>query len=317
MRFHAGEYHSQPSARAGRIALPMTRDREPMHPIHVDAHQHFWRYSAEEYGWIDDAMAAIRRDFLPADLQPLLRGARIDATVAVQARQSLEETEWLLELAREHDWIAGVVGWVPLVDSKVDEILERFSSDAKLKGVRHVLQGEADRYMQREDFHAGIARLGQYSLVYDVLILERQLAAAIELVDRHPAQLFVLDHVAKPLIAAQELEPWRAQIRELARRPHVTCKLSGMVTEADYDAWAPDDLRPYVETVLDAFGPARLLFGSDWPVCTVASSYTRWINVVHDFVGQLSVDEQKAIFGGNATKIYRLQETVSHEVIEA
>jgi len=292
----------------------MTCDTEPMRTMRVDAHQHFWRYSEKEYGWINDAMAVIRQDFLPADLLPLLREAGIATTVAVQARQSIEETEWLLKLAREHDWIAGVVGWVPLVDPKVDEILERLSSDSKLKGMRHVLQGEADQYMQRDDFHAGIAWLERYSLTYDVLILERQLAAAIQLVDLHPTQLFVLDHLAKPLIAGHELEPWRTHIRELARRPHVVCKLSGMVTEADFDTWTPEDLRPYMETVLDAFGPERLLFGSDWPVCTVASSYMRWVSVVRDFVEQLTVDEQAAIFGRNATKIYRLQEPDSREV---
>jgi L-fuconolactonase len=236
---------------------------EAKEPMRIDAHQHFWRYSQEEYGWINDEMATIRRDFLPGDLLPLLKDAGIDATVAVQAHQSIEETEWLLELAGANPWIAGVVGWVPLVNSRVEESLEKLSADAKLKGIRHVLQGEADEYMLRENFNAGVTLLRKYALTYDVLVLQHQLPAAIQFVDRHPEQPFVLDHLAKPLIAAHELDPWRKNIREFARRPHVMCKLSGLVTEADFHAWTADDLLPYVETVLEAFGPQRLLFGSD------------------------------------------------------
>ena len=286
--------------------------------MRVDAHQHFWFYSEEEYGWINEAMAAIRRDFLPADLFPLLAQSGIDATVAVQARQSLAETEWLLDLAEEHDWIAGVVGWVPLTSARVEETLEALATRAKLKGVRHVLQGEADEFMRREDFHAGITLLRRYSLTYDVLVLERQLPAAIQLVDRHPQQPFVLDHLAKPLIAAQELEPWRRHIRELARRHHVDCKLSGLVTEADFRALTILDLRPYVETALDAFGPGRIMFGSDWPVCTVASSYSRWVDAVRDYVSELSADERESILGGNAARFYGLDVPGrSHEVERA
>ena len=275
-------------------------------PMRVDAHQHFWRYSEEEHGWINDAMAGIRRDFLPADLLHLLKDARIDATVAVQAHQSIEETEWLLELAGANPWIAGVVGWVPLVNSRVEELLEKVSTDTKLKGIRHVLQGEADEYMLREDFNAGIALLRKYALTYDVLILQHQLSTAIQFVDRHPEQAFVLDHLAKPLIAAHELDPWRKNIRELARRPHVMCKLSGLVTEADFHVWTADDLLPYIETALQAFGPGRLLFGSDWPVCTVAVSYARWVDTVQSFINNLSSSEQSMIMGGNCASIYRL-----------
>ena len=294
----------------------MTQGRESGRAIRVDAHQHFWRYSAEEYGWINDAMRVIRRDFLPVDLLPLLRETGVDATVAVQTCHSLEETEWLLRLAGEYDWIAGVVGWVSLADREIDVVLERFASDAKFRGVRHVLQAEPDEYMLRHDFNAGLARLRRYSLVYDALVFEHQLATAIQLVDRHPEQSFVLDHLAKPRIAAQEFEPWRMRIREMARRPHVDCKLSGMVTEADYHAWTLDDMRPYIETVLEAFGPERILFGSDWPVCTVASSYVRWVSVVDEFVKELSADEQKAVWGENAARVYRLQEPVSYEVAQ-
>jgi L-fuconolactonase len=286
--------------------------------MRVDAHQHFWRYSIEEYDWINDHMAAIRRDFLPADLWPLLDDAGVDATVAVQARQSMEETDWLLELAEGNPWIAGVVGWAPLVDPRVEVVLERLASNDRLKGVRHVLQGEADEYMEREDFNNGIALLRQYSLTYDVLVLERQLPAAIRFVDRHPGQPFVLDHLAKPLIAAHTLDPWRTHIRELALRPHVSCKLSGMVTEAELNHWTVDDLRPYVETVLEVFGPERLMFGSDWPVCTVASSYRRWVDVVDGFLSELSSDEQELIAGRNACRFYGLDEPAkTHEVKQA
>jgi L-fuconolactonase len=276
--------------------------------MRVDAHQHFWHYTDEEFGWISDEMAAIRRDFVPADLHPLMQPADINATIAVQARQSLEETEWLLELAGQNDWIQGVVGWVPLISPNVEQLLERFSAEPKLKGVRHVLQAEPDAYMARDDFNAGVALLQNYSLVYDLLVVERQLPAAIEFVDQHPNQVFVLDHLAKPLIAAGELDPWSKQIRELARRPHVACKVSGMVTEAKLTRWTIDDLRPYFETALEAFGPDRLIFGSDWPVCTVACGYTEWVNVVRQFTKGLSEAENAMIFGDTASRIYAIGE---------
>jgi L-fuconolactonase len=251
-------------------------------------------------------MAAIRRDFLPRDLAPLLQSSGIDATVAVQARQSLEETHWLLDLARENDWIVGVVGWVPLIDPAIEETLQQLAANPKLKGVRHVLQGEPDAYMAREDFNAGVDLLRSHHLTYDLLVLERQLPAAIAFVDRHPNQSIVLDHLAKPLLRAQQLEPWRTNIRELARRPNVACKLSGMVTEADFEHWTIDDLQPYVETVLEAFGVDRVLFGSDWPVCTVASSYGLWIDTVQRLTAALSEDERARVLGGNAVDFYGL-----------
>jgi len=284
--------------------------------MRIDAHQHFWRYTEDEFGWIDDAMASIRRDFLPANLVPLLNAAGIDATVAVQARQSLEETEWLLELADANPRIASVVGWVPLVDPSVARLLETLSANTKLRGVRHVLQAEPSEYMAREDFNAGVALLQRFSLTYDVLIHQHQLPAAIEFVDKHPNQPMVLDHIAKPLIAAHQIEPWRPQILELARRPHVSCKLSGMVTEADFLHWTIEDLQPYFETVLEAFGPDRLLFGSDWPVCTVASTYQRWVDVVKQWIAQLTSEEQGKILGKNAEEFYGLAEVSRPQGVE-
>ena len=272
----------------------------------VDAHQHFWKYDPVQYDWIDEEMAVIRRDFLPADLETAIRDAGVDGVISVQARQTVEETAWLLELAEPHEFVRGVVGWLPIISPRVEDDLERFASHGKLKGIRHVLQGEADEYMLRPDFSAGIEKLARYGLTYDILILERQLPAAIELVDRHPRQTFILDHLAKPRIRENILSPWRHNIRELSRRPNVSCKISGMVTEADYRAWTPAQLRPYVETVLEAFGPARLMFGSDWPVCLVACGYRRWLEVVREFIAALSPAEQRDILVTTATRAYGL-----------
>lgn len=273
----------------------------------IDAHHHFWRYTPAEYGWIDDAMRAIRRDFLPEHLAAELAAARVDGAISVQARQSLAETEWLLELAARHDFLRGVVGWVELVSPSVGAQLERFAAQPKFCAVRHVVQGEPDdRFLLRDDFNRGIRELRRFNLVYDLLIYARHLPVALEFVDRHPEQVFVLDHLAKPRIRDGEIEPWRAQLRELARRPHVYCKVSGMVTEAEYATWTEAQLRPYFEAALEAFGPRRLMFGSDWPVCLVACGYVRWREIVTRWVAELSAEEQARILGGTAREAYRL-----------
>jgi L-fuconolactonase len=276
----------------------------------IDSHHHFWRYTEADYGWIPPEWSAIRRDFLPAELEREIAGAGVDGVVTVQARQSLEETDWLLDFAARHAFIRGVVGWVPLVSPEVEAQLDRLAAHpaaAKLRSLRHVLQAEPDDgYMLREDFTRGLRALTRRGLAYDVLILERHIPPTIRFVDRHPEQVFVLDHIAKPRIAAGEPEPWAANLRELARRPNVSCKLSGMVTEADVATWTPARLQPYFDVVLDAFGPGRLLFGSDWPVCLAGVGYKRWRSVVEDALGGLSADERAAIFGGNALSIYRL-----------
>jgi L-fuconolactonase len=273
----------------------------------VDAHHHFWRYSAAELGWIDDHMAALQRDFLPADLEPELAAAGIDQVVSVQARQSLEETRWLLELADGSPFVAGVVGWVPLAAPSISAMLAELAAHPKLVGVRHVLQDEPDPgYMLRDDFQRGLRALRAFELSYDLLIYERQLPQAIELVDRHPQQPFVIDHLAKPAIKLGALEPWAGRLRELARRPHVTCKLSGLVTEIGRPGWSVADLRPYAEVVLDAFGPERVVFGSDWPVCLVACGYARWMEIVRELLAGLSPAERAAVLGGNARRAYRL-----------
>jgi len=276
--------------------------------MNIDSHHHFWKYSAAEYGWIDDSMAALRRDFLPDDLKREIAHADIHGVVSVQARQTVEETAWLLSLAEKHDFIKGVVGWVPLVEPGVREIIARFAANPKLRAVRHVVQAEPDdRFILREDFNRGVAVLEDFGLVYDILIFERQLPPAIEFADRHPKQSFVLDHIAKPRIKENVLEPWRKNIKELARRQNVYCKVSGMVTEADYKKWSEDQLRPYIDTVLEAFGPKRLMFGTDWPVCLAATSYVRWVESVHRFAEKLSADERAWLFGKTAIQAYKLR----------
>jgi L-fuconolactonase len=275
----------------------------------IDAHHHLWRYSKEEYGWIAGNMAAIARDFLPEDLQQALSSSGMQGSIAVQARQSLEETQSLLDFAQQSDVIRGVVGWAPIASPELPAVLDRLEPFQKLKGLRHVVQDEPDdAFLLRPDFNAGIALLKQYALVYDILIFERQLPAAISFVDRHPSQVFVLDHIAKPHIRDSVLEPWRAYIRELARRENVFCKLSGMVTEADWAHWHPQDLQPYFDVVLEAFGPNRLMAGSDWPVCLLATTHQNWFSTLRKFISPLSVAEQDLILGGVATRVYSLSE---------
>ncbi|AXC13253.1 L-fuconolactone hydrolase [Acidisarcina polymorpha] len=280
-----------------------------MRKLLIDAHQHFWKYDPLEYGWIDETLSALRYDFLPENLLPDLGAAGVGGTVAVQARQTLEETDWLLQLAKEHAFIYGVVGWAPIAD-RVDfpRQLERLSHASKLKGLRHVVQGEPDGFLADSDFNAGIAALQPSGLVYDILIVERQLPEAIAFVDRHPNQIFVLDHLAKPLIAKGELSPWSSNIMELARRENVFCKISGIVTEANWGSWTAETLAPYIDIVLRAFSPRRVMVGSDWPVCTVASSYAKWFATLHRLLEDLSDSERERILNGTALEVYRIQE---------
>ena len=264
-------------------------------------------YSKKDYGWIGDNMTALQRDFLPVHLAATLKEAGVNGAVSVQARQTLEETRFLLKHANENEFLRGVVGWVPLIDARVSKNLEALVSEAKLKGVRHVLHDEKDdNYMLRPDFNRGIALLKPFKLRYDILIFERHLPQTIKFVDQHPGQAFILDHIAKPKIKAHEMEPWKKNLTELAKRPNVSCKLSGMVTEADHQNWTPADLAPYIDTVLAAFGPRRLMYGSDWPVCLLASPYQRWFQTVKSAISQLSADEQARILGGTAIEAYGL-----------
>ena len=253
-------------------------------------------------------MAVLRRDYLPEDLAPLLAASHIDGVVVVQAQQTVDETRWLLSLANTHPFVKGVVGWAPLVEPNVDETIAELAQYAALRGIRHILHDEPDdRYMLRDDFLRGLARLEPHGLVYDILIFAKHLPAAIELVDRFPHQRFVLDHIAKPTIAAERFDDaWARNLRELARRPHVACKLSGVVTEVRDAQWTAPLLAPYVDTALDAFGADRVLFGSDWPVCLLRCRYGDWATEVPGFIAHLSESEQRAIMGENAARVYRL-----------
>jgi L-fuconolactonase len=273
----------------------------------IDAHHHLWKYSAQSYPWISDAMGAIRQDFLVEDLRNTLLEGGINGAVTVQARQTLAETEWLLELAAANDLIRGVVGWVPLQNPALRQDLERFSGSAKLKAVRHVVHDEPDDFfILRDDFNRGVSLLGEFSLRYDILIFERHLPQTVEFVDRHPDQIFIVDHIAKPHIRDAKIEPWGRSLAALALRENVYCKLSGLVTEANWSSWTAQDLQPYFEVVLKTFGPKRLMFGSDWPVMLVASSYKRWVDVVLEMIQSLSTDEQAWIMGKTASGAYQL-----------
>jgi L-fuconolactonase len=276
--------------------------------MRIDSHQHFWRFDQAAYPWIQPSMTPLRRDYLPEDLAPHLAEADIEGVIAVQAQQTVDETRWLLTLAASNPTVRGVVGWAPLVDDGVGDVLGELAQDHRLKGIRHILHDEPDdRYMLRDDFNRGIARLAAHRLIYDVLIFAKHLPAALELVDRHPNQPFVVDHIAKPTIAADGFDAaWASNLRELARRPHVTCKLSGVVTEVREASWTPSLIAPYVETALEAFGAGRILFGSDWPVCLLRCGYAEWVGAVSGFVAQLSHAEQQAIMGENAARVYGL-----------
>ena len=273
----------------------------------IDAHHHLWNYDTEDYAWIGPEMNVLRRNFTPADLHIEMQQAGVDGAIAVQARQTLQETEWLLSLAAQNEFMRGVVGWAPLIDTAVSDDLERLAAQPKLKGIRHVLQDEPDDfYMLRNDFNAGTTQLRRFDLVYDVLIFERHLPQTIQFLDRHPDQVFVIDHIAKPRIREGLLSPWRENLKELARRSHCFCKLSGVLTEADWQNWRPEGIHPYLDAALDAFGPNRCLFGSDWPVLLLADSYAGWVATVKNFVSRLSSTEQARVLGGTAAEVYRL-----------
>ena len=275
--------------------------------MRIDAHQHFWMYSPQEYGWINFDMAVLKKDRLPDDLFILLESVGIGATVAVQARQTLAETSWLLELADQHDFIKGVVGWLDLCSLELRSQLSRFSAHPKFRGVRHVIQVEpGDRSLLRKGFLRGIGMLAEFGLTFDILIFPQHLTTACDLVARFPEQRFVLDHIAKPRIKDGLITQWAADVRRLAAFPNVFCKVSGMVTEADWQQWQQDDFRPYLEVVLEAFGARRTMFGSDWPVCILAGTYADMVEVVSPFVGQLPHADQVAFWGETAQRFYGL-----------
>ncbi len=274
--------------------------------MRIDAHQHFWNYHPITHDWIDDSMQKIRQNFLPDQLHPLLKAAKIDGCVAVQAEQSVAETSFLLSLASQHEWIKGVVGWVDLKAENLEEKLIHYQQFPKLKGFRHVLQGEEPSFMLSDQFMKGIGLLDKFGYSYDLLIFPKHLDAALTLVKKFPHQRFVIDHIAKPFIKDAILEGWIQGMIDLAACSNVSCKVSGMVTEANWTNWDQTDFVPYLDTVVGIFGIDRLLFGSDWPVCLVAAEYPEMLSIVETYFSKYSISQQAAFFGNNAIDFYRL-----------
>jgi L-fuconolactonase len=275
--------------------------------MHIDAHQHFWIFNQREYDWIDEAMSSIRRDFLPADLKPQLHTNGFQGSVLIQVRQMLEETRWLLELAEKNPFILGVVGWVDLRSPQLRADLESFAGNPKLVGIRHIVQSEPDDFLLQPDFLRGFSILEEFDLAYDILIYPKHLPKAVEFVRRLPRQRFVLDHLAKPPIKSGAVDVWARGMRGLASFPNVFAKVSGLVTEADWQTWKPEDIRPYLDVAFECFGPSRLMIGSDWPVCTVTASYSRVVNLAKDYLAGYAAADREAVLGGNAAKFWRLK----------
>jgi L-fuconolactonase len=274
----------------------------------IDSHQHFWTYNLAEYSWISNEMEILQKNYLPDQLLTELSSVGFDGSIAVQARQSLEETQWLLNLAEHNKFIKGVVGWVDLCSPKIEEQLVQFSSHPKLVGVRHVVHDEEDdNFMLRKDFLNGIAHLKKFGLTYDILVFPRHLQNTIKFVSQFPEQVFVLDHIAKPFIKDKIVIPWKEDIEELARFENIYCKLSGMVTESNVNNWKQQDLIPYLDIVLSAFSSDRVMIGSDWPVCRLAGTYKQVMDVVLSYIESYPDKDKNKILGENALKAYRLK----------
>ncbi|WP_343745205.1 amidohydrolase family protein [Chitinophaga sp.] len=273
----------------------------------IDAHQHFWQYDPVRDAWIDDSMQVIRRDFFPEHLEPILASNGVHGCVAVQADQSENETAFLLDLADKHPFIKGVVGWTDLRSPNVRERLAAYTAHPKLKGFRHIVQGEPDNnFLLGEAFCNGIAALAEFGFTYDILVYPKQLAATAAFVEKFPDHRFAIDHVAKPDFKTGALDEWAAYMRRIAKAPNVYCKLSGLVTEADWQHWQQEHFEPFLDVVLECFGPNRLMFGSDWPVCLLAAEYAQVKNIIVSYIGKLSTAEQNNIMGGNAISFYHL-----------
>jgi L-fuconolactonase len=280
--------------------------------MRLDSHQHFWRYNPAHQVWMTDAMEVLRRDYLPDELEPLLATIQFDGTIAVQARQMVEETEWLLQLSEQYDFIKGIVGWVDLGSPALGEQLERFSRHSKLVGVRHVVHDEPDdQFMLLPAFRRGIARLSDIGLTYDLLLFPKHLPVAAKLVAEFPGQPFVLDHIAKPAIRDGQISPWAENLKRLAEFSNVFCKLSGMVTEAEWKRWRAEDFHRYLDVVMEAFGTQRVMIGSDWPVCTLSGDYESTMRIVMDYTRQFLPTTREAILGGNCARFYGLDSAIT------
>ncbi|MFD0798747.1 amidohydrolase family protein [Maribacter chungangensis] len=274
--------------------------------MRLDSHQHFWNYNAKRHSWMDETMLPLRKDFMPNDLKPLLQARKIDGCIAVQVDQTEAETSFLLDLAAEHEFIKGIVGWLDLRSDTIEERLHHFVKNPYLKGIRHILQSEPDDFVLGKTFCNGIAKLEQFSLTYDILIFPQQLKNTISFIEKFPDQKFVLNHLAKPDIKSQKIKEWEKELQILAQHPNVYCKVSGMVTEADWSNWNEDDFKPYMDVVFGAFGTHRTMYGSDWPVCLLASGYEGVFTIVNNYITQFTREEQLRIMGGNAVDFYDL-----------
>jgi len=272
----------------------------------IDAHQHFWQYNAVKHDWIDDSMRVIRKDFLPTQLAPILLANQIEGCVAVQADQTEQETDFLIEQASKNPFIKAVVGWVDLKAPNLVERLAYYQQYSIVKGFRHILQGEDPSFMLSPEFISGISQLANFGYTYDILIYPKHLSAALELVKQFPNQHFVIDHLAKPFIKDGNIADWKIGMHALAQYSNVFCKISGMVTEADWLNWKEADFTPYLDAVVASFGLERIMFGSDWPVCLVAASYEKMAGVVTNYFSQFSAAEQEMVFGKNAINFYHL-----------
>jgi L-fuconolactonase len=286
--------------------VPLASHEGTLGPARIDAHQHFWRFDPAVQTFIDESMTALRRDFLPEHSKEVLDGVGLAGCIAVQAPQTLEETRWLLELSDAHDFIRAVVGWVDLRGVALDGVLEELTEHPRLRGIRHIIQAEPDHIFEDAAFKSGVAHLARHGLTYDMLVYERQLPWARRFMASLPEVSFVLDHAGKPNLRQPNLERYLRELRDIARLPNVVCKLSGLVTEADWTSWTPGALRPFIDGLVELFGTERLLFGSDWPVCLLAGSYTQVFGLVNDYFQGYSDTERARLFGENAMRVYRI-----------
>ena len=274
--------------------------------MRIDAHQHFWNYEPLKHAWIDDSMSRIKRDFSPGDLAPILHELEIDGTIAVQADETIEETNFLLSLAQKNVFIKGVVGWVDFKSNDIHDVLNTLKSNKKLAGFRCIMQGKPDEvYLSNISFIQKIKSLHELDYSYDLLVYHDQLKSLLKFVEKLPDNRLILDHIGKPDIKNANIKGWREHIRILSQHPGLFCKLSGMITEASYQNWTYEQLMPYMETVAEHFGTDRICFGSDWPVCLVAGSYKQVHDVVERFSSQLNPEEKRKLFGLNAMTFYK------------
>ncbi len=275
--------------------------------MRLDAHQHFWNYDPITFDWIDDSMTTIRNDYLPDDLLIHLQKNQLDGCITIQCNHSESETDQLLKYAEQNIFVKGVVGWTDLKADDLEDKLVQISKNPFYKGVRHVVQGEGEGFLLDQKFIEGVRLLKKYNLTYDILVYQNQLKEVLEFVKQCPDQPFVIDHLAKPKIKDGEISAWQKDIQEVAKFDNVHCKISGMVTEANWELWKPEDLYPYIDVVIDAFGVDRVMYGSDWPVCQVAASYDQVIDVVENYTSDFSDEEKSKIFGVNAESFYNIE----------